>query len=69
MLLDKLIEASRPGPPLRSQLTGRDRLYQRAIRNEELVPIVAIGIVEQFAQCPHREVLRLVHAWTVLLHG
>jgi hypothetical protein len=48
--------------PSRHWLTGLDRLYQRAIRSEEFVPIVALGVVEQFAQCPYREVLRLVHA-------
>jgi hypothetical protein len=33
-----------------------------AIRSEEFVPIVAVGIVEQFAQCLRRNGLRLVHA-------
>jgi hypothetical protein len=46
-----------------------DRLYQRAIRSEEFVPIVAVGVVEQVAQCLHREGLRLVHARNVLRHG
>jgi hypothetical protein len=46
-----------------------DRFYQRAIRSEELVPIVALGVVEQVAQCLHREGLRLVHARNVLRHG
>jgi hypothetical protein len=48
---------------------GRDRLYQRAIRSEEFVPIVAVGVVEQFAQRPCRESMRFVHAWNVLRHG
>src|SRR6516162_1567857 len=50
------------GVPSRHRPARRDRLYQRAIRSEELVPIVAVGIVEQFAQGQHREGLRLVHA-------
>jgi hypothetical protein len=48
---------------------GRDRFYQHAIRSEKFVPIVAVGVVEQFAQCPHREGLRLVHARNVLRPG
>jgi hypothetical protein len=35
--------------PSRHWLTGVDRLYQRAIRSEELVPIAAVGVVEQLA--------------------
>jgi len=46
----------------RHWLAGCDRLYQRAIRSEELVPIVAVGVVEQFAQRLRRNGLRLVHA-------
>jgi hypothetical protein len=47
-----------------------DRLYQRSIRSEEFVPIVAVGVVEQFAQCLRRKGLRLVHAArNVILHG
>jgi hypothetical protein len=42
--------------------TGLDRLYQRAIRSEEIVPIVALGVVEQFAQRLCRKGLHLVHA-------
>jgi hypothetical protein len=48
---------------------GRGRLYQRAIGSEEFVPIVAVGVVEQFAQRPRRESMRFVHAWNVLRHG
>jgi len=48
---------------------GRDRLYQRVIRSEEFVPIVAVGVVEQFAQRPCRESMRFVHTWNVLRHG
>jgi hypothetical protein len=56
------------GVASRHWLIYGDRLYQRAIRSEEFVPIVAVGDVEQFAQCPCRK-LRLVHARTVLRHG
>jgi hypothetical protein len=48
---------------------GRDRFYQRAIHSEEFVPIVAVGVVEQFAQSPHRKGLRFVHARNVLRPG
>jgi hypothetical protein len=63
------ISGDNAGVLSRHRLTGLDRLYQRAIRSEEIVPIVALGVVEQFAQCPHREGLRLVHARNVILHG
>jgi hypothetical protein len=50
------------GVPSRHWLTGLDRFYQRAIRSEEFVPIVAFGVVEQFAQRLCRRGLRLVYA-------
>jgi hypothetical protein len=48
--------------PQRGNLGCRsDRLYQRTIRSKKFVPIVAVGVVEQFAQCPYREALSFVH--------
>jgi hypothetical protein len=32
------------GVPSRHRPARRDRLYQRAIRSEELVPIIAVGV-------------------------
>jgi hypothetical protein len=46
-----------------------DRIYQRAIRSEEIVTVVALGVVEQFAQGQHRESLHLVHAQNLLSRG
>jgi hypothetical protein len=56
----------------RHWLTGLDRLYrlyQRAIRSEKSSSQSSVGVVEQFAQCPHCEGLHFVHARTVLRHG
>jgi hypothetical protein len=39
-------------------------LAQHPIRSDEFVPVVALGVVEQAAQCPHREGLRLVDPGT-----
>jgi hypothetical protein len=58
------------GVPSRHWLIGLDDLYQRAIRGDELVPIVALGVVEQVAQClRRREGLHSIHAWNVLRRG
>jgi hypothetical protein len=41
--------------------------YQRAVRSDQLIPIIAIGVVEQVGQCMHRcEGLHSVHARNVL---
>jgi hypothetical protein len=50
------------GVPSRHWPGRRDRFYQLSICSDEFVPIVAVGIVEQFAQGQDRESLRLVHA-------
>ena len=52
------------GAPSRHRPARRDRLYQRAIRSEELVPIIAVGVIEQVAQGDHCQSLRLIHAGT-----
>jgi hypothetical protein len=58
------------GVPSRHWPAGHDRLYQRAIRSEEFIPIIAVGVVEQFEQRLCREGLRcFVHARNVLRHG
>jgi hypothetical protein len=57
------------GVPSRHWLAGLDRLYQRSICRGQFVPIIAVGIIEQFAQCQHRENLRLVHARNLLPRG
>src|SRR6516162_10253228 len=50
------------GVPSRHWPARRDRFYQLSICCDEFVPIVAVGIVEQFAQGQDRERLRFVHA-------
>jgi hypothetical protein len=54
------------GVPSRHRPAGRDRLYQRAIRSKEIIPVVAVGVVEQFAQRLCRKGLHF-HARNVLL--
>jgi hypothetical protein len=56
------------GVASRHWLIFGDRLYRRPIRSEEFVPIVAVGVVEQFAQCLRRKGLRLIHTPNVLRH-
>jgi hypothetical protein len=37
------------GVPSRHWPARRDRFYYRAVRSDKLVPIVAVGVIEQFA--------------------
>jgi hypothetical protein len=57
------------GVASRHWLIFGDRLYQRSIRSEEFIPIIAVGVVEQFPQCLRRKGMCLVHARNVILHG
>ena len=46
----------------RHRITGCDRVLQHTNQSEEFVPVVAVELIEQIAQCSSREDLRFVHA-------